>query len=68
MSTIGRLSRLSNKILEEVNKTAILEERNQTVDEVFHELGLMIDVDGYIYLPGGHWKPMGCSPKWKVRP
>ncbi|XP_030842446.1 uncharacterized protein LOC587517 [Strongylocentrotus purpuratus] len=66
MSTIGRLSRLSNKILEEVNKTAILEERNQTVDEVFHELGLMIDVDGYIYLPGGHWKPMGCSPKWKV--
>nr|XP_054766013.1 beta-1,4-galactosyltransferase 5-like [Lytechinus pictus] len=22
--------------------------------------------DSYRYLPGGHWKPINCSPKWKV--
>ncbi|XP_041479655.1 beta-1,4-galactosyltransferase 6-like [Lytechinus variegatus] len=66
MSTVGKMSRLSNKLLGEMNVTAVLEERNQTADEVFHDLGLMIDVEGYIYLPGGHWKPIDCDPKWKV--
>ncbi|XP_071807231.1 LOW QUALITY PROTEIN: beta-1,4-galactosyltransferase 6-like [Asterias amurensis] len=25
-----------------------------------------IDVDDYIYTPGGHWRPRNCEPRWKV--
>ncbi|XP_030831473.1 beta-1,4-galactosyltransferase 5-like [Strongylocentrotus purpuratus] len=25
-----------------------------------------MNISNYWYLPGGHWKPMNCLPKWKV--
>ncbi|XP_071503504.1 beta-1,4-galactosyltransferase 5-like [Diadema antillarum] len=25
-----------------------------------------IGINNYWYLPGGHWKPMNCLPRWKV--
>ncbi len=26
-----------------------------------------VDLDDYIYTPGGHWRPRNCEPRWKVR-
>ncbi|XP_072174698.1 uncharacterized protein [Diadema setosum] len=63
---VGKLSRLSNQIRRELNKTEVLQERNQTIDEIFREHGLFLGIRNYLYLPGGHWKPKRCTPKWKV--
>ena len=30
------------------------------------DMGLEIDVEDYRLLPGGHWIPTSCEPRWKV--
>ena len=34
-----------------------------TIEETLAEALL---VDNYIYIPGGHWIPAHCLPRWKV--
>ena len=64
--TVARLSRLANRMTRGLNKTEVLKERNQTIDEIIEEFGLMVAFEHYIYMPGGHWRPRNCAPKWKV--
>ncbi|XP_054761815.2 beta-1,4-galactosyltransferase 5-like [Lytechinus pictus] len=47
-------------------KRKSIREAADEIDKTITELNLAVDIDDYRLLPGGHWIPLSCNPRWKV--
>ncbi|XP_041472844.1 beta-1,4-galactosyltransferase 5-like [Lytechinus variegatus] len=49
-----------------ITKRKSIREAADEIDKTLTELNLAVDFDDYRLLPGGHWIPLSCNPRWKV--
>ncbi|XP_038057458.1 beta-1,4-galactosyltransferase 6-like isoform X2 [Patiria miniata] len=63
--TFAKIRRLNKEAQRDVDET-----RRNVLSDVSRRgrtcLRGSVDLDDYIYTPGGHWKPRHCAPRWKV--
>ena len=61
-----RLTAEANKKIKKIYRSKILDELPMSL-RIPDVLDTGLDVDDYILVPGGHWIPAKCTPRWKVR-